>query len=128
MSDALFFHATADVATELGRQRHFHSQVAARPAYDTDLSDLEWRRIEPVICPDQTSIRSRSYARREIVNAIFYHESVGGVWRLLPEVFPPWRSVIRLSQIWRSDGTWARVGRLLGRGGEIQVHGQYLLL
>ena len=65
----------------------------ARRAYPTDLSDDEWRVLEPLIPPAKPGGRPRSVEVREIVNALRYQLRAGGAWRLLPHEFPPWPTV-----------------------------------
>ena len=49
------------------------------------------------------------HATREILNAIFYVVRGGCPWRLLPNDFPPWKSVYHYFRSWRLDGTWERM-------------------
>src|SRR5918994_6008595 len=80
-----------------------------RKAYQTDLSDAEWSRLEPHLPTPKASGRPRVYALREILDAIFYILKSGCAWRLLPHEFPPWKTVYHYFRFWRLDGTWARV-------------------
>ena len=47
------------------------ADMTTRKAYTTDLSDLEWQLIEPLIPGPQPLGRPMEYSRREILNAIF---------------------------------------------------------
>ena len=80
-----------------------------RKLYSTDLSDAEWAWLEPHLPSPKASGRPRLYPLREILNAIFYVVRSGCSWRLLPNDFPPWRSVYHYFRQFRLDGTWARV-------------------
>ena len=65
-----------------------------RKPYPTDLSDAEWRIIEPLLPrPSTRRGRPRVHSYREILNAIFYVLRTGGAWRMLPHDFPPWQTV-----------------------------------
>jgi transposase len=65
-----------------------------RQAYDTDLSDAEWDRLEPFVPrPPKPGGRPPKHARREIVNGICYAIRSGGAWKLVPHDLPPWRTV-----------------------------------
>lgn len=55
-----------------------------------------------------TGSKTRAHIR-EILNAIFYVVRSGCSWRLLPNDFPPWRSVYYYFRQFRLDGTWARM-------------------
>jgi len=51
-----------------------------RKAYPSDLTDTEWKLIEPLL-PAQSSIgHPREVDFREIVNAIFYVQREGCTW------------------------------------------------
>jgi putative transposase len=81
-----------------------------RKPYSTDLSDAEWACLEPHLPAPKANGRPRIYPLlREILNAIFYVVRSGCSWRLLPNDFPPWRSVYHYFRQFRLDGTWARV-------------------
>jgi putative transposase len=87
----------------------------ARRAYPTDLSDAEWRVLEPLIPPAKPGGRPRSVETREIVNALRYQLRAGGAWRLLPHEFPPWPTVYAYFRRWQADGTWERMASALRR-------------
>ena len=61
--------------------------------------------IEPLIPAVQPGGRSRCRNMREIINAIFYIQRAGCVWRLLPHEFPPWQTVYYF-RTWRIAGVW----------------------
>ena len=72
-----------------------------RPKYDrtglryaSDLTDAEWRVIEPHMPPPKALGRPRTTDLRELVNAILYVLRSGCPWRLLPKDFPP-RSTVQ---------------------------------
>jgi transposase len=55
-----------------------------RKAYQTDLSDAEWSRLEPHLPTPKASGRPRIYVLREILDAIFFYVLKSGcAWRLL---------------------------------------------
>jgi transposase len=81
----------------------------ARARYPTDLTDRQWRRVEPHLPPPKPAGRPRSVQRREIVDAILYVLRNGLTWRALPHDFPPWRTVYHDFRLWRLDGTWERL-------------------
>jgi len=61
--------------------------------YDFDLTDAQWRLIEPLLPAPASAGRPEKHPRREIVNAILYVVRTGCAWRLLPREFPPWQTV-----------------------------------
>ena len=80
-----------------------------RKAYQSDLSDAEWSYIEPHLPTSAAPGRPRVHALREITDAIFYILRSGCAWRLLPNDFPPWKTIHYYFRTWRLDGTWERM-------------------
>ena len=80
-----------------------------RKAYQTDLSDAEWSCLETHLPTPKATGRPRMHTTREILNAIFYIVRGGCAWRLLPNDFPPWKTVYHYFRSWRLDGTWKRM-------------------
>ncbi len=80
-----------------------------RAPYPTDLTDRQWRRLEPAIPAAKPGGRPRSADMREIMNAILYVLRNGIAWRALPHDFPPWKTVYHYFSTWRQDGTWAAI-------------------
>jgi putative transposase len=85
-----------------------------RTPYPTDLSDAEWKYIEPHMPTPKGHGRPRIHSLREILDAIFYGLRSGCQWRLLPHDFPRWPSFYYYYfRTWRIDGTWERINRAL---------------
>ena len=84
-----------------------------RARYPTDLTDRQWRRLEPLIPAAGPGGRPRSADVREVANAILYVLRNGVVWRALPHDFPPWKTVYHYFRAWRKDGTWDAIHEAL---------------
>ena len=80
-----------------------------RKLYPTDLTDAQWRRIEPLVPKPKPGGRPAKCSRREIVNALFYITVNGCTWRSLPHDLPPYRMVFRYFHEWQKDGTLKRI-------------------
>ena len=84
----------------------------SRKPYPTDLSELEWLILEPLLLatlnPSKRG-RPRQVDLREVVNAIFYLLRTGCAWRLLPHDFPAWQTVYGYFQRWRDSGVWEQL-------------------
>ena len=91
-----------------------------RQAYQTDLSDAEWSCLEPHLPLPNATGRPKLHTTREILNAIFYIVRGGCAWRLLPNDFPPWKTVYHYFRFWRLDGTWERMHSALRK--RVRVH------
>src|SRR5690349_21192768 len=61
--------------------------------YPSDLTDEEWARVEPLLPRASKAGRPIEVDLREVLNAIRYMARSGGGWRMLPNDFPPWRTV-----------------------------------
>ena len=85
----------------------------ARDTYRTDLTDAEWHLLEPHLPPPAERGRPREHGWREILNGVFYLVRSGCAWRLLPHDLPPWKTVYHYYRLWRIDGTWERVNRII---------------
>src|ERR687896_730229 len=81
----------------------------SRARYPSDLTDRQWRRLEPLVPGAKPGGRARSADVREIVDAILYVLRNGIIWRALPHDFPPWPTVYRYFRLWRLDGTWEAI-------------------
>jgi putative transposase len=80
-----------------------------RARYPSDLTEAQWERLAPLIPPALPGGRPRSVDIREVINAIFYLNREGCVWRALPHDLPPWGTVSYYYRRWRRDGTWQRI-------------------
>src|SRR3712207_4112132 len=84
-----------------------------RKPYSTDLSDDEWKYIQPHMPRPKGHGRPRTHSLREILDAIFYLLRSGCQWRMLPHDFPRWPTVYHYFRKWRIDGTWERINRAI---------------
>jgi putative transposase len=81
--------------------------------YPTDLNDTQWSKIRPYLPGEAKTGRPREHSWRRILNGIFYLLQSGCSWRMLPCDLPPWKTVYHYFRVWRQDGTWERLNRLL---------------
>jgi putative transposase len=84
-----------------------------RKKYPTDLSDAEWRNLEPLVPPIKSGGRPANYTRRDILNAVLYVLRSGCQWRMLPHDLPKWQTVYTYYRNWRLDGSWKRIHEVL---------------
>lgn len=81
--------------------------------YPSDLTDKEWKVVEPLIPKPKLGGRPPKHTRRLILNAIFYLNRTGCQWRLLPTDFPPRSTVFEYFAAWRRIGLWERLNKTL---------------
>ena len=92
--------------------------MSDRKPYPSDLTDEQWKLIEPVISawkaehPSATGHQGK-YAMREIVNTILYQNRTGCQWQYLPHDLPPRSATYYYFAAWRDDGTDQTVHDLL---------------
>ncbi|MGR8010946.1 IS5 family transposase [Streptomyces hypolithicus] len=92
--------------------------MSGRNPYPSDLTDEQWKLIEPVISawkaehPSATGHQGK-YAMREIVNTILYQNRTGCQWEYLPHDLPPKSATYYYFAAWRDDGTDQSVHDLL---------------
>lgn len=85
----------------------------SRKAYKSDLSDAQWRIIEPLIPPAKPGGHPRTVNIREIVNGIFYVLKTGCSWEMLPNDLPPSSTVYYYFRRWQKRGVWQQLNRHL---------------
>lgn len=73
--------------------------------YPSDLTDEEWKYIEPLIPPAKKGGGKRRVKMREIVNGIMYVLSTGCQWRAVPKDLPPKSTLFDYLGLWNYDGT-----------------------
>ena len=80
----------------------------ARRRYPTDLTDAQWRVLQPLVPPALAGGRAREVDMREVLNGSCCHARGGASWRMLPHDLPPWGTVRYYYRRWRRDGGWQR--------------------
>jgi transposase len=95
--------------TEITRPQYRRS---IRP-YASDLTDEEWRLIEPFMPTQNRLGRPRIVSLRRMVDAMFYIATTGCQWRQLPREFAPYSTVQGYFYRWREEGRWAIINHAL---------------
>ena len=97
-----------------------------RGQYATDVTDAQWRRIEPLLPPSRWQPGGPGRPprdRRQMVNGLLYLTKTGCPWALLPSCFGPWKTVYDYFRRWSRQGVWPQVlDRLTKR--ERRLHGR----
>jgi len=81
--------------------------------YQTDVTDKEWRVIEPHLPAAKSTGRPRAWPMREIINGIFYVMRAGCPWRLLPSDLPPWSTIYRWFATFRDESRFEKINHAL---------------
>ncbi len=80
-----------------------------RLRYPSDLTDEEWKLVEPLIPPAKRGGDKRTVDIREVVNALMYVLSTGCQWRAIPKDLPPRSTVHGYFDLWSWDRTLDRI-------------------
>ncbi|WP_436846542.1 IS5 family transposase [Streptomyces niveus] len=73
-----------------------------------DLTEAEWRRLEPLL-PTGNNRCGRWRDHRRVVNGILHRVRTGVQWRDLPDRYGPWKTVYERHRRCSADGTWERL-------------------
>lgn len=81
--------------------------------YPSDLTDEEWKLVEPLIPPGKRGGGKRTVIMREVVNGLMYILSTGCQWSAIPKDLPPKSTVYDYFDLWSWDGTLDRMHAVL---------------
>jgi transposase len=95
--------------TNKNRARYDRSKLR----YPSDLTDDEWKLVEPLIPPAKRGGDKRTVVMREVVNGLMYVLSTGCQWRAIPKDLPPKSTVYDYFDLWTYDGTMERIHHAL---------------
>lgn len=90
--------------------------------YRSDLTDSQWKLIEPHIPHEKDGGRHRITNVRNVVNALLYINKTGCQWNMLPSDFPPKSTVHDYFQQWSDDGTLEEIARVLRERIRVNAH------
>lgn len=74
-----------------------------------DLTDRQWRVLEPLLPRPQRPGRPRKWTRRQLVDGVRWRVRAGAPWRDVPERYGHWQSVYGLFRCWQRAGGWALI-------------------
>jgi putative transposase len=77
-----------------------------RKPYTTDLTDIQWEILRPLLPEAKPGGRPREVDLREVMNTLLYQDRTGCQWELLPHDLLPKSTVYDYFSRWRDDGTW----------------------
>ncbi len=81
--------------------------------YDSDLTDVEWSFLEPLVPLPKPGGRPASWTRRAILDGIFYLLRSGCTWRMMPHEYPPWQTLYRYFRAWQQSDVWENINTRL---------------
>lgn len=72
-----------------GRTRTELSTNGDHLRYPSDVTDEEWKHLEPLVPPAKRGGRKRDVDTREVLNRVMYVLGTGCQWRYIPNDLPP---------------------------------------
>ena len=84
-----------------------------RNSYPSDVTDEQWKIVEPHIPPAKHGGRPREVDMREVLNGALYLSRTGCQWRAIPHDLPPWPTIADYYYRFRNDGTWQKIHDVL---------------
>ena len=83
--------------------------------YKTDLNDKQWEIIKDLTERPDPRGAVRKHSMREILNAVLYINKTGCQWHMLPEHFPPYKTVFDHYRRMKQRGVWQQINQRLVR-------------
>lgn len=83
--------------------------VMTEKIYPSDLSEAQWKAIQPLVPAAQVGGRPRDVEMRWIINGILYIVRGGGSWRMLPKEYGPWPTVYGYFRNFQRQGVWQQM-------------------
>jgi putative transposase len=80
-----------------------------RKPYATDLTEIQWEILRPLLPDAKPGGRPREVDLREVMNTLLSQDRTGCQWELLPHDLLPKSTVFDDFKRWRDDGTWQKI-------------------
>jgi transposase len=61
--------------------------------YSTDITDKQWAVVRELFRKENRGKHLKKHTKRELINAVLYLNKTGCQWKLLPNDFPPYKTV-----------------------------------
>jgi transposase len=86
----------------------------------SDLTDVQWEWLRPLLPPQKPRTGRPAKDHRTILNGILWILRTGSPWRCLPERYGSWKTVSSRFYRWQEAGVWDRVLAELQRRGDAE--------
>ena len=81
--------------------------------YSTDLTDKQWAIVREILRNEKRGKHFVKHSKRELINAVLYLNKAGCQWELLPNDFPPYKTVSSFYHRAKKSGLWERIMSVL---------------
>lgn len=86
------------------------------------ISDAQWKRLEPLLCPARQERRGRpGKDARLMFDGILWILRTGAPWRDLPDEFGPWQTVYKRFNMWAKSSIWESILSNLAEDADFEV-------
>lgn len=89
--------------------REIAYSAIAYQSYPSDLSEIEWSIVAPLIPEPKTKGRPSTISRRMLLNAMVYVTKTDCGWEWLPHDFSNFKTVYHYFRLWRLLGVWEAI-------------------
>jgi transposase len=86
-----------------------------------DLTNAEWKRLEPLLPASETR-RGRRNDHRTMINGVLYQARTRSPWRELPDRFGCWFLVYKHHRRWSATGIWYQLLTAVQAAQEAEGH------
>ena len=77
--------------------------------YSTDLTDKQWAVVRDILRKEKRGKHFAKHSKRELINAVLYLNKTGCQWSLLPNDFPPYKTVSSFYHRAKKSGLWQKI-------------------
>ena len=77
--------------------------------YSTDLTDKQWAIVRDTLRKEKRGKHFVKHGKRELINAVLYLNKTGCQWSLLPNDFPPYKTVSSFYHRAKKSGLWQKI-------------------
>jgi hypothetical protein len=101
-------------------RRETRPPVAAAPppaSTEAQLNDAEWRRVEPLLPPQQPATGRPRHDHRTVLGGILGVVRARASWRAMPTEYGRWETAYKRYRLWRDTGLWSRILAALSDAG-----------
>ena len=81
--------------------------------YNTDLTDKQWAIVREMLGKEKRGKHFVKHNKRELINAVLYLNKTGCQWELLPNDFPPYKTVSSFYHRAKKSGLWEKIMSVL---------------
>jgi Putative transposase of IS4/5 family (DUF4096) len=79
------------------------------PAGEVELTDAEWRLVQPLLPPQKPTTGRPRHDHRTVLAGILWVVRSGASWRAMPTEYGKWETAYQRYRLWCATGLWQRI-------------------